>query len=327
MKTGHRNLLACAGVLLTFLCCSSANWELEVDGPFPLETEEVCGPSSPSGAARRVLDVSKKPIRAFADRENSRIYILRPDVALTCVGGLGSNPGEFNTPANVAITPTLMTFGAKGDPPAEMLVYVADSKNHRIQMFDTLGSFVSMFGEYGTGDGQFQTPMSVDVDFDGEIYVVDSGSCTVQVFDSSGIFLRKWGGRGSDHSQFQDPTDILFFRLYSGSKPSDYIAVADHGNSRVQVFRTDGRFVRSLGDIPEVLGITFVWHGSRSLIAVSGSTNSLYFFEDAEGEPDIEAVSNARQLYDVIDQAVTDTFFHSTWWWDWTTKPVGCAQQ
>jgi DNA-binding beta-propeller fold protein YncE len=53
------------------------------------------------------------------------------------------------------------------------LLHVGDADNSRIQVFDTGGRFVAMFGEAGTGKGNFIAPLDVAFDTKGHVYVVD----------------------------------------------------------------------------------------------------------------------------------------------------------
>ena len=81
-------------------------------------------------------------------------------------------------------------------------VYVADTSNNRIQKFDSKGNFLSMWGDFGTGDGQFRFPVAVAVGDSDNVYVADSSNYRIQKFDSDGTFITKWGSQGSDDGQF-----------------------------------------------------------------------------------------------------------------------------
>src|SRR5690348_17750444 len=94
-------------------------------------------------------------------------------------GGSGSAPGEFGFPVSVATN-------ALGQ------VYVADSENNRIEVFDEAGAFVSEWGTGGTGPGAFNTPESVAVDPGGRVYVVDKGNFRVEKFSAEGAYLGQW---------------------------------------------------------------------------------------------------------------------------------------
>jgi hypothetical protein len=71
-------------------------------------------------------------------------------------------------------------------------VYVADTGNHRIQKFDSSGTFVIKWGTYGSGNGQFNKPVGIAVDASGYVYVADNDNYRIQKFakdsDGDGIF-------------------------------------------------------------------------------------------------------------------------------------------
>jgi DNA-binding beta-propeller fold protein YncE len=88
-------------------------------------------------------------------------------VASLVFGSAGSGDGEFNNPNGIAVD----TDGS---------IYVADSSNHRIQVFDSTGAFVDKWGSNGSGDGEFNAPVGIAVS-GGYVYVTDAGNNRVQV--------------------------------------------------------------------------------------------------------------------------------------------------
>lgn len=62
-------------------------------------------------------------------------------------------------------------------------LYVCDTYNHRIQVFDTSGSLILSWGSFGTGNGQFNTPGGIALDTVNEIvYVSDTKNKRIQMF-------------------------------------------------------------------------------------------------------------------------------------------------
>jgi DNA-binding beta-propeller fold protein YncE len=61
-------------------------------------------------------------------------------------------------------------------------VYVADFYNHRVQVFDRNGRYITSFGKMGIGSGEFRGPTDVAVSKDGYIYVSDWKNHRVQKF-------------------------------------------------------------------------------------------------------------------------------------------------
>ena len=84
-------------------------------------------------------------------------------------GTYGSGQGEFLGALNVA-------FGPGG------IIAVADSGNHRVQIFRPNGEFAFEFGRYGSGPGEFKGPYGPAFGPGGLLAVPDAGNHRVQVF-------------------------------------------------------------------------------------------------------------------------------------------------
>jgi len=120
-------------------------------------------------------------------------------------------------------------------------VYVADTGNHRIQKFDSEGTFLSQWGGYGADAGQFDTPIGIAMDKDTNVYVVDSKNYRIQKFSSDGTYITVWGSYGTGGDQFYEPWGIA-------ADKSGYIYVSDKSNHRIQKFSSDGQFVIKWGN-------------------------------------------------------------------------------
>ena len=59
---------------------------------------------------------------------------------------------------------------------------VCERDNHRVQVFELSGKFVTKFGKYGRGPGEFNKPTSIAVLSDGRIVVADWLSSRIQIF-------------------------------------------------------------------------------------------------------------------------------------------------
>jgi DNA-binding beta-propeller fold protein YncE len=91
-------------------------------------------------------------------------------------GEFGYGDGQFNEFGDIAID-------------SENNVYVTDTLNNRIQIFDSSGKFLKKIGGFG-GEFNFLDQGDVATDSGGNVYVCDSGNSRLQVFDSGGKFLR-----------------------------------------------------------------------------------------------------------------------------------------
>jgi DNA-binding beta-propeller fold protein YncE len=117
-------------------------------------------------------------------------------------------------------------------------IYVADTGNHRVVVYDPAGKIVRTWGGKGDEDGKFRSPAGIAVDEQGMVYVADTGNGRIQVFDGSGKFLRSFGTKGSAQKQFSSPSGIAAVR--------GLLYVADAGNSRIQVLSSDGVFMGTM---------------------------------------------------------------------------------
>ncbi len=139
--------------------------------------------------------------------------------------------------------PTGLTVGPDG------LIYVADTHEHRVSIFDRDGKFVRAFGSYGQGDGQFVFPSDVVFAPDGRVFVSEyGGNDRIQVFDHSGAYVSQFGSPGQLEGQFARPQSMAF------SNDGTELFVADACNHRIQVFEPDGTFLRSLCDPGQRMG-------------------------------------------------------------------------
>ena len=150
---------------------------------------------------------------------------LCPVVAIW--GGAGSADGQFNSPEGVAVD-------ASGS------VFVADTRNNRIQKFTNTGAFLMQWGGHGTGDGQFDAAAGVAVDRSGSVFVADQSNHRIQKFTNAGAFLTQWGGHGTGDGQFDQPVGIAI-------DGSGNVLVADSANSRIQKFTNAGVFLAKWG--------------------------------------------------------------------------------
>ena len=73
-------------------------------------------------------------------------------------------------------------------------VFVLDTINSAIKVFDLNGSFIRKFGSQGNLDGQFSLQsFSLSLDDSGNVFLADRGNKRISVFSSAGNFLYKFG--------------------------------------------------------------------------------------------------------------------------------------
>ena len=97
----------------------------------------------------------------------------------------GSDNDHFDYPIGVAVS------GSR--------IFVADSSNHRVQVFNrTTRAYEATVGtgSSGTGNSQFNFTVDVAVDAAGNLYVTDWGNHRVQKFDNSLAYQSTYGTTG-----------------------------------------------------------------------------------------------------------------------------------
>jgi DNA-binding beta-propeller fold protein YncE len=94
-------------------------------------------------------------------------------------------------------------------------------------------------------NGQFRQPTDVTWDSAGDIFISDGYiNSRVAKYDKNGNWVKQWGDRGTKQGEFNTPHSIA-------TDAKDNIYVADRGNRRIQVFDTNGTFLREIKiDVP-----------------------------------------------------------------------------
>ena len=142
-------------------------------------------------------------------------------------GKQGSGEGMFQHPYGVAVND-------------RDEIVVADRDNHRVQVFDSNGTFLRFFGREGKNAGEFNFPFGVAINKDRNIFVADTNNHRIQILSWEGRHLGSFGGQGSLDSQLSYPFGL--------SLDSDgNVIVADSGNKLIKIFTPDGTFVMKIG--------------------------------------------------------------------------------
>ncbi|CAH0555388.1 unnamed protein product [Brassicogethes aeneus] len=184
------------------------------------------------------------------------------------LGSRGSEAGCFTWPRGVAVGP-------------DNSIVVADSSNHRVQVFDNNGRFLKEFGQYGNGEGEFDCLAGVAVNRIGQYIIADRYNHRIQVFDPSGTFLRSFGSQGTSDGRFNYPWGITTDAL-------GFIYVCDKENHRVQVFQSDGTFVGKFGSMGSKEGQLehphYIAVSNTNRVVVSDSNNHRIQIFDVNGK-------------------------------------------
>jgi len=171
-------------------------------GNFKFKFDSFDGNDDFRNPTNMIIDNSEEML-FVTDTGNDRIVIFELVDGTTCpsgtvesvdgvcfvkeFGSLGTDEGEFDDPTGLA-------YDSVND-----LLYVADTDNNRIQIFEIIEGtvcpsgtqeivdgvcFVEEFGSAGTGNGKFDTPMGIALDTTNDLlFVADSDNDRIQAFN------------------------------------------------------------------------------------------------------------------------------------------------
>lgn len=181
-------------------------------------------------------------------------------------GGRGSGNGEFSEPRGLAAD-------GRGN------IYVADTFNHRIQVFEHGGAYLWKAGERGDGDNELNEPNAIDIDPDtGAIYIADTWNWRVVMLDPNGQFI------GATPNLYYGPRGIAW---HPGAKR---VYISDTGHHQIQVIEAFGEPVETWGapgggegdnDFREPVGIDVAPGGE---VVIADTRNLRVKIHSPEGE-------------------------------------------
>lgn len=186
-------------------------------------------------AQASISQAMSSPAGLAIDNENRFLYVCDTDLdqvlvydadppykLLRTMGKPGTKhesttPGDFSRPTNVAVD-------------KDGNLYVADTFNNRVEIFDADGNFIREFGKPGDGPGYFARPKGIAVDGDGHVWVADAMQDRVQVFTPEGQLLIWIGGHGLLPGQFSALAGVTIDKL-------NRVITTEQYPGRMQIFR------------------------------------------------------------------------------------------
>ena len=207
--------------------------------------DSVSGLPAPDGPAGIAVDCDGDVY--YSDPAGDRIYRIEgcfgTTAAAPCFGGPGQEETQLQTPRGLLLHKH------------RRALYVADSGNHRIQIFDPdTGQLLESWD-----GGSLATPWSLAADAEGNVYVADYGNHSVVKFTISG-----------------DPDPVFWQNMKASGLITAPLAVAvstsvfvlDSANNRVYLFHTDGTPVLDASGAP--VSVTWAQMQKPMCLAVAG---------------------------------------------------------
>lgn len=274
-----------------------------------------------SGNSDAMMDITSKLMSSSIFPPKSQIK--RQKMIYHCkFGEFGVMEGQFTEPSGVAVN-------AQND------IIVADTNNHRIQIFDKEGRFKFQFGECGKRDGQLLYPNRVAVvRTSGDIIVTErSPTHQIQIYNQYGQFVRKFGANILQHPRgvtvdnkgriivveckvmrviiFDQNGNVL--QKFGCSKHLEFpngvvvndkqeIFISDNRAHCVKVFNYEGTFLRQIGgegitNYPIGVGINA--NGEILIADNHNNFNLTIFTQDGQLVSALESKVKHAQCFDV----------------------------
>jgi len=145
---------------------------------------------SPDGEVIVVGDGNNHRVQVF---DGSRGYVRS-------IGRLGREDRQFVNPCCVTVD-------------AQHRIWVVDTAQAEVQVFDADGEHLLTFGRPGSGDGELNRPGGPFVDLaTDDVYIPDFGNRRVSVFSTDGTWLRHYDRKLNDELRFDEVNGVFVDR-------------------------------------------------------------------------------------------------------------------
>lgn len=202
----------------------------------PVEiTRSQCwgGPGKDLGQFTNPRAVACHGEEVFVIDKTGRVQVFRRD---------GTPVRQWRMPDQDRGTPTSISISPEGD------LWIPDTHNSRILIYNREGTLKKIFGSYGAGSGEFTFVTGVTHTPNGDFYVCEYGmDDRIQQFRRDGTFVRSFGRHGRGPGELLRPMALVYHSL-------GRVYAADAANHRVQCFSPSGEFLFSWGERGDLPG-------------------------------------------------------------------------
>lgn len=118
-------------------------------------------------------------------------------------------------------------------------IYVSDTNNRRIQIYNYEGTPLKAFGIWGSEPGQFQFPYGINADSKGILYIADLRNGMVSKFDKDGRYLGLFGEKSPSDNVFSAPAGLAV--------KNDIVYITDVKQNSLKIFDLQGKLIKQIG--------------------------------------------------------------------------------
>jgi len=154
--------------------------------------------------------------------------------------------------------------------PSSGLLYVSDTQQHDIKVYNVAGELQDVIGKKGRETSQFNGPTYLAF-FDEKLFVTDTLNSRVQIFSAKGDFIRAFGKRGRYVGNLPRPKGVAVDsggRVYVVESYYDYLLVYDEYGKQLLPIGGSGSGIGQFS-LP-----TGVWTDSDNNVYVADMLNS-----------------------------------------------------
>ncbi len=217
--SNNRTLVSPVGVVLDaegFLYVTDSQmatvFKFNPEGEFVKELDSGGKLQRPAGIA-----ITSKGDKVVADIRANTIFVYGKDDVFKGQLPISGFNESFNMPTYVAVD-------------AHDNIYVSDTMNFKVRVFDSTGKYLRSQGQIGDTPGSFARPKGVALDSDQNLYVLDAIFGNFQIFNQKGQLLLYVSQEGTRPGEMMLPSGIFIDR-------EDRIYVSDTFNHRLQIFQ------------------------------------------------------------------------------------------
>lgn len=135
---------------------------------------------------------------------------------------------ELQQPTGITIEPE------SGD------MYLVDTRQHKILVFNSNGKLKKHFGKHGVLAGEFNYPTLISQQY-GTLFVTDALNYRIQLFDLNGEYLSSFGQAGQSSGYQARPKGVA-------ADEDGNIYVVDSLLNNVQLFDASGQYLMTVGE-------------------------------------------------------------------------------